>query len=136
MPHSGFAKKTYKDLQAFANHLGVPLLVSPTAYPIILRPSGDGIVDFTDVIHYIDGRVGNVPAPGAGVWRTTVQQPPPPPPPKAPPWRAEYEEGEGRSSASAPSVGMFSTFPRQRLPHAQQVHGAAAGPLVMSPTLD
>ena len=113
MPRSGFLKKTYKDLQAFANHLGVPLLVSPTAHPIILRPSGSE-VDFTDVIHHIEGRSGdaNYGSRPSEAWRCTVRQPPPPPPPKAPPWRAP-EESEGSSSATAQS----SSSAQQRRPH-------------------
>ncbi len=113
MPRSGFLKKTYKDLQAFANHLGVPLLVSPTAHPIILRPSGNE-VDFTDVIHHIEGRSGDAKygSRPSEAWRCTVRQPPPPPPPKAPPRRAP-EESEESSSATAQS----SSSAQQRRPH-------------------
>jgi len=114
------------------------LLVSPTAYPVILRPTSDGIVDFTDVTHYMQtGRgFGMLPSRGGDVpveiRRTTVRQPPPPPP-KAPPWRTEYEEGEGRSSSSAPSVSMFSTFPRYT---PVQQRGVAGATLEMSPNMD
>ncbi len=77
MLRSSFLKKTYKDLQQFANRVGVPLLVSPTAHPIIMRPSED-TVDFTDIVHYMEGHWGQT---SQARFRHADRRPPPPPPP-------------------------------------------------------
>ena len=110
MPGSDFLKKTYKDLQAFANHLGVPLLVPPTAHPIIMRPSQD-TVDFTDIIHHIEGRAGQTPPQS---WRFAGRQPPHPPPGPPPPdhWSTRIW---GPPLPSVPEVGEGA---RQRRPRA------------------